>query len=291
MTTWIQYHNCDSLGYFPYDGSIDNIDPNSVDLSSFNINRCGIDTKKKKLAYDSIGNQIFLIIGIGKPKEYFLWTKIVADKVIPNNDGYFVVEGNCIFPKNPIRLDVLENFGDLKHFCGNFGIGFQNITKHPFSKVLNNLVVEYSDDAVLDDFIDIKKGFDNIIHELNQKMQGIHPTKINRLIEATIRKDSHIINVLKEINNFKCQFPGCNMIIPKRNGGYYVEVAHIKSVAKGGQSVIGNLLVLCPNHHKLIDYGKLEISIQTEKVLKGSLNGEKFEIKINYGTRKDDINN
>jgi predicted restriction endonuclease len=67
------------------------------------------------------------------------------------------------------------------------------------------------------------------------------------------------------------------------NGNYYIEVAHIKPVSKGGQSIIGNLLVLCPNHHKAFDYGKLQIIEQDESHLKGVLNNEQFEIKIRNG--------
>jgi len=54
-------------------------------------------------------------------------------------------------------------------------------------------------------------------------------------------------------------------------------------VNKGGQSILGNLLVLCPDHHKEFDYGDLKIIEQTENKLMGSLNGKIFEIQ----TRKN----
>ena len=65
-----------------------------------------------------------------------------------------------------------------------------------------------------------------------------------------------------------------------KNGINYVEVAHIRPVRKGGQSIIGNLVVLCPNHHKEFDLGDLKIMEQNEKILIGVLNNKEFKIKF-----------
>jgi len=279
MTSWIQYHNCDLLGHYPSGLLLDIADTEAINIP--HKERGGIYTKKRKASYDSVGNEIFLIIGIGKPKKYYLWSKILVDKVTPKDDGYFIVEGNSIYSQHPIRIDTFIDFSDFRHFCGNFGIGFQNITKHLFSETLGSLIIDGLTEKSLDDYVDFQNDSDNLIHSLNEKMKGIHPSKINKIIETTLRHDSKIVNLIKYINNYECQFPNCNTRIPKKDGSFYIEVAHIKSVAQGGQSVIGNLLVLCPNHHKFFDYGDLKIIEQTEHVLKGFLNNEEFEIKIN----------
>jgi predicted restriction endonuclease len=88
------------------------------------------------------------------------------------------------------------------------------------------------------------------------------------------------VKALKQLCNFECQFPNCRTKIRKRNGDYYIEVAHIHPVANGGRSVIGNLLVLCPNHHKEFDHGSLEISEQTENKIRGIINGKEFDIEF-----------
>ncbi len=142
MTSWIVYHNCDNLGSYPSEIPISNIKTESINIPSNHPSRGSIFTRKKKASYDAISNEIFLIIGIGKPKKYYLWERILADKVIPETDGFFTVEGSCVNPKNPIRIDTLNNFDDFKHFCGNFGLGLQNITNHPFSKTLDSLLVK-----------------------------------------------------------------------------------------------------------------------------------------------------
>jgi predicted restriction endonuclease len=88
------------------------------------------------------------------------------------------------------------------------------------------------------------------------------------------------VGALKELCGYRCQFPDCGVAIPKRRGGFYAEVAHIKPVHKGGKSVLGNLLVLCPNHHKEFDLGECSIEDQTPIFVRGRLNGKPFEISF-----------
>jgi len=116
------------------------------------------------------------------------------------------------------------------------------------------------------------------LEKLNKEMLKIIPEKRLAEIEQTLRKDKRIIELLKKSANYKCQFPNCNSEILTKKGINYVEVAHINAVHKGGQSIIGNLIVLCPNHHKEFDYGNLEIIEQSESLLNGVLNGKAFSI-------------
>jgi len=44
--------------------------------------------------------------------------------------------------------------------------------------------------------------------------------------------------------------------------------------------LLGNLLVLCPNHHRELDYGHLVIAEQTMESIRGKLNDKKFEIRL-----------
>lgn len=134
------------------------------------------------------------------------------------------------------------------------------------------------DDNVTDD----KKSITELLANLNEKMKNVSPERIEKLVTTTIRKDTKIINALKKATDFKCQFPTCGQRIIKKNGGFYIEVAHIKPVSQDGQSILGNLIVLCPNHHKAFDFGDLKINEQTNSKLAGQLNGNKFEIELTY---------
>lgn len=134
------------------------------------------------------------------------------------------------------------------------------------------------DDNVSDDI----KSITELLADLNEKMKNVSPERVEKLVSATIRKDTKIINALKMATDFKCQFPSCGQRIIKKNGGFYIEVAHIKPVSQNGQSILGNLIVLCPNHHKEFDFGDLKINEQTNSKLAGQLNGNKFEIELTY---------
>jgi len=108
----------------------------------------------------------------------------------------------------------------------------------------------------------------------------IEPEKKVQEIDKILRKDRQMVDLLKKLMDYNCQFPNCNSNIPTKKGLNYVEVAHIKPVFKGGKSIIGNLIVLCPNHHKEFDLGELVISEQNKKVISGILNERNFKIKL-----------
>ncbi len=139
------------------------------------------------------------------------------------------------------------------------------------------------DANVLDDNIpDGKESITQLLAYLNEKMRNVSPERVEKLVSTTIRKDTKIINALKEATDYKCQFPNCGQRILKKNGSFYIEVAHIKPVSQNGQSILGNLIVLCPNHHKEFDFGDLKILEQTNSKLAGHLNGKNFEIELTY---------
>jgi hypothetical protein len=135
------------------------------------------------------------------------------------------------------------------------------------------------DDVTLDDVVPRGTLRERIQH-LDVAMADVSPERVRSVVERTLRRDTQLVRVLKELCEFRCQFPGCGVRIPKRDGGFYVEVAHIEPVSEGGRSTIGNLLVLCPNHHKEFDYGNLEIAEQTAHAIRGKLNGKAFEIHL-----------
>ena len=140
-------------------------------------------------------------------------------------------------------------------------------------------VVKRSD--VLDNYVNKKHPTLDEKIKVALKNLSTEPKPMQKIIiERTLRNDTPIIRNLKKKYNYKCQMPGCNASIQKANGEYYIEVAHIASVSSGGKSILGNLLVLCPNHHKEFDFGSLIIQEQSLKILKGKLNSKKFMIRF-----------
>jgi len=134
-----------------------------------------------------------------------------------------------------------------------------------------------ADDATLDEIIPSGTLFERL-QQLNEAMAEVSPDRVQTIVSRTIRHDTQLVEALKEACEFRCQFPNCDVRIPKREGGFYIEVAHIQPLSKCGRSIVGNLLVLCPNHHKELDYGDLEIIEQTVEHVHGRLNGREFAI-------------
>jgi predicted restriction endonuclease len=69
------------------------------------------------------------------------------------------------------------------------------------------------------------------------------------------------------------------MRIEKKDGGFYSEVAHIKAISTRviGVDSIQNMLVLCPNHHKSLDHGKVTF----ESGFKLKINNESITLHVN----------
>ena len=104
------------------------------------------------------------------------------------------------------------------------------------------------------------------------KIEKLCITKSERM-EKTYGGTIHV-----EFRDYKCQI--CGTAIRKKDGGYYVEAAHIKMKSKKGPETLDNLLILCPNHHKEFDYGDREIIKHTEKEISFKMNGNKYKINL-----------
>jgi hypothetical protein len=274
----IRDSNSDNLGSYPT-ADIDfktNVDllhlDNSVKFDSW------IYTKKK-LVEKAVGQFCFLVVGkTEKIKKYYLWAFFKIEKCDLNDDGFYNVLGTGYDFEKPILLNESEGFNNFKKFCGNFGIGFQNIDNHIFCKTLFSYSKEINSTNIIDKNGEVD--LELALQQLNEAMQKVEPEKRIAEIELTLRKDRKIVELIKKSANYKCQFPDCSSQILTKTGTNYVEVAHIKAVHKGGQSIIGNLIVLCPNHHKEFDYGNLNIDEQSLNILKGTLNGKTFSISM-----------
>lgn len=275
---YIQYHNADKLGYFP----TDNIEFNSL-VSEIVLDDTIKEEKdwiytSKRTVLKAMDSMCFLIVGKteNKFKNYYLWCYFKI-KYCKETTIDIVAGGTGKDLKHPILLNNLPEFDSFKKFCGNFGIGFQNINNHSFFQILLSCITEIKENSSQTNrkiFL-IKE-----IQELHNEMMLVKPERKVQEIEKIIRNDKKIVSLLKELVGYKCQFPNCNSNILTAKGTSYVEVAHIKAVAKGGQSILGNLLVLCPNHHKEFDLGKRDNFKVNINMISGVLNEKVFEIDL-----------
>jgi len=139
---YIQYHNADNIGSYPtenlnFETNVDSLTlDNSVKYDSW------IYTSKKTVE-NAVEQYCFLIVGkTEKIKKYYLWSFFKIEEYEIDDNGNYVVYGHGYDFERPIFLNELENFNDFKNYCGNFGLGFQNIDKHIFCRTLSSFSSE-----------------------------------------------------------------------------------------------------------------------------------------------------
>lgn len=93
------------------------------------------------------------------------------------------------------------------------------------------------------------------------------------------KRNNFIIGLIKRFRGYKCQI--CGYTFKKKNGGFYIEGAHIIEKRTGkGKETPGNIIILCPNHHKEFDFGSKEIIKHTEKWIKFKMGNKEYTINL-----------
>lgn len=143
MTSYyIQYHNADKLGTYPTEDLDFKADISSLIIDNSVKYASWIYTSKKTVE-GAIGEYCFLIVGkTDKIKKYYLWSFFKIEEYEIADNGGYIVYGHGYDFERPVILNEVENFNDFKNYCGNFGLGFQNIDKHVFCKTLSSLADE-----------------------------------------------------------------------------------------------------------------------------------------------------
>jgi HNH endonuclease len=118
---------------------------------------------------------------------------------------------------------------------------------------------------------------DNITRSrsVEQIVQGYSERNTNKVPEVVsmqvgkLKRDIGLVRALKALYDNKCQICGFQIVRP--DGHYYSEAAHVEPIStrKAGVDTPGNILILCPNHHKMLDYGLVTILSPTECTIDG----------------------
>lgn len=121
------------------------------------------------------------------------------------------------------------------------------------------------------------------IKDLEKKVQKVRPVEKTRLSKYIER--GSIAHEVKRITGFKCLLCEAMDKEPigfiKSNGIPYVEAHHVDPVANlaiGALSVT-NIITLCPNHHRQMHYGDVELVKQTETYFTFRVDENKFSIR------------
>lgn len=89
-----------------------------------------------------------------------------------------------------------------------------------------------------------------------------NPNPLRTKLETyRILRDSNLAKQVKRLYNNKCQI--CNLTINLKDGQFYSEAHHVIPLGSphNGPDTADNILVLCPNHHVMLDYGAYELKL------------------------------
>lgn len=88
---------------------------------------------------------------------------------------------------------------------------------------------------------------------------SVRSAKRKEVIVSRLSRDAQLSKTVKELYDYRCQV--CGTAIPTKEG-FYAEGAHIKPLGSphNGEDSLANLICLCPNHHKMFDFGSFSIS-------------------------------
>lgn len=83
-----------------------------------------------------------------------------------------------------------------------------------------------------------------------------------------VLRDTELARQLKLLYRDRCQI--CNIALELAPGRTYSEAHHIIPLGKHkGPDTPGNIIVLCPNHHALCDYGAIRLDMKKLRVMSG----------------------
>ncbi|MFA6427398.1 MAG: HNH endonuclease [Candidatus Magasanikbacteria bacterium] len=156
-------------------------------------------------------------------------------------------------------MNVLEKYGSVDNFVNLYITG---VTADGLAK-LNEIASKGAEETTPNDLESVDKIVkDQDIQDVITQLQAMSTKTTTQRITAKVEKlkrDYLIVRKLKDVYHDECQI--CGFTIEKDNGERYSEVAHIQALGDGGPDHVKNMLVLCPNHHKMLDYGRLSINL------------------------------
>lgn len=187
-------------------------------------------------------------------------------KDLGNYKEKFIVQG--FMPLNKLGMNnLLKTYGSIQTFLDTYSSGIQTKDYVILNEVSKKESPNGEELEKLDEIF-LKGNSDIILKEFEQRLGSQKPEIITAKV-SKIKRNQAIVKNMKAKYENKCQI--CSFTFQKKDGGYYSEVAHIAPIhlAEIGMDKPSNLVVLCANHHKMLDFGNLEIVSKTTFKING----------------------
>jgi hypothetical protein len=129
MSFFLQYHNYWNLGLFPQRN------PPFLEQRGY----ITVSLRFTKLVPRALGNDAFLLLGIGNPRHFYLWERFTVDR-IEEVDSVYLLTGPGRQMNPPPRLQG-RAFKEFQKSCADFA-SFREITDLPYCQTLISLSTE-----------------------------------------------------------------------------------------------------------------------------------------------------
>ncbi len=105
-------------------------------------------------------------------------------------------------------------------------------------------------------YVDVQTATDSdFLEDISEDIRTSQNLETIERVIRVYRRNNYIVKTLKELYEGDCQFKGCtNMIVTTT--GWYTEGHHRIPLGKGGSDHPTNLVILCPQHHKMLHHAK-----------------------------------
>ncbi|WP_033957859.1 EVE domain-containing protein [Psychroserpens jangbogonensis] len=187
------------------------------------------------------------------------------------------------FLDNPILMDTLKSNDILKNetsLIKGQEASTWPISEKAFNEIINlsNTNIESINEAKSESYYSLDD-----IRKLENKYRQA-PPRIKEIISRKIERGS-ISKEIKRVNNYECQICKSlnqpSKVFKKRKGEYYIETHHVIPVSelKEGSLGVMNLITVCPNHHRQLHYGNVQIVDNNESVFVFLIDNKKITIE------------
>jgi len=166
-------------------------------------------------------------------------------------------------------------FGSIDQFVATHHTGLSAESVARLYRIADSEEFKAKEDIAFFDSVTCQRDIDDVLAEIFVRNQNQTPEERGITSKRLIRCQQ-LVRALKDKHQNRCQVETCRFTFKKENGTYYSEVAHIKPMKSReiGIDVPDNIQILCPNHHKMLDFGAMIIMNDSEV----EINGEKVKI-------------
>lgn len=174
------------------------------------------------------------------------------------------------------HIDYIKTKGDSKVKLRKVLQKYNKLITDSIVKNINEIIINEQEQNEIVNFYKEEKNRDKLLAEL-EKSRNFEDEEITINVKK-YKRDNKTIALIKLLRNFECQI--CKNFIIKKDGSKYIEAAHINPKHKKGKEIAENIMLLCPNHHKEFDYGKLKIINHTIEKIEFNLNDINYIVNL-----------